>query len=84
MTFNFFYVKIYPPKLVIHLNHLKASYEIDNATLISKGMKRLNFFSKVTLAMDTSEGNLPAYRSIVDGAVFHGYKCGCYTIDHAH
>ena len=31
----FFYMKMFPSKLVIRLNHLKVSYQMHNATLIS-------------------------------------------------
>ena len=58
MTFCFFYVTIFLPKLVIHLKHLKVSYQMHNTTLISEGMVKMLFISKVTLATDTSERNL--------------------------
>ena len=62
------------PKLVIYTKHLKVSYRIHNATLISERAVRMIFHSKGNLAMDTSVGNLSTPISMVDDAVFHRYK----------
>ena len=84
MTFYFFYIKIFPSKLVIRLKYLKVIYQMYNTTLVSEGVVKMIFPSKVTLATDTSEGNLPAPVSMVDGIVFHEYKRGYRTIGHAY
>ena len=56
ITCYFFYIKIFLPKLVIYMNHLKVSYQIHNATLISNGVMRMIFCLKGNMATDTSEG----------------------------
>ena len=76
MIIWFFIKKIFPPKLVMRLQHLKVSYRMHNATLISDGVVKMIFVPKDTLAMDTSEGHLPTHIGVVNNAVFHGYKCG--------
>ena len=56
------------------MNHLKVSYQIHNSKLISEGVVRMIFHSKGNLAMDTKKENLHTPISVVDDAVFHGYK----------
>jgi len=69
-------MKNFPSKLVMHLQHLKVSYHMHNATLISEGVVKMIFVSKDTLATDTSESHPPTHISVVNNVVFHGYKHG--------
>jgi len=55
-----------------------------NATLISEGIVRMNFFLKSYSSNGYKHRDLPAPMSMVDGAVFHGYKRGYCTISHAY
>ena len=76
MIIWFFIMKIFPLKLVMRLQHLKVSYHMHNATLISDGVVKMIFVPKDTPATDTSKSHLPTHISVVNNAVFYGYKCG--------
>jgi len=67
-------MKILSPKLVMRLQHLKVSYHMHNATLISEEVVKMISVPKDTLATDTSKGHLPTHISVLNNTVFHGYS----------